>query len=164
MNILFIADLESHDLKWIDHFGGTHKLHVLRRVGHKPAAGGLKSIISDHGSIHDVSIFRPLEVFRTARKIKTIIEKNDIDILHIFFAEPNVLWSLFRSYFKLPICLTTRGTDVLITIPKFFSEPSFRNLHVRLLYKAAFKNCTAITCTSTRQKESIQKLSKCQEP
>ncbi len=161
MNILYLADPNStHDLKWITWFAPINKIFIIRREIHDPPSGKSKDDITDTGAICDVSIFSPLKVLNSLRKLKSIIRSKDIELIHIHFAEPNILWAIFRRFLGVPIVVTTRGSDILITISRHFELFSVQNIYVRQLYKLAFRNCDKIICTSSSQLNSINRFFK----
>lgn len=164
MNILYLADPSpvSHDVKWMNHFlEEGHKVFFLTR----PTTS--ENVNHDHlgdarfiGEIHDFSIFRPKNIFKGFQIIVDSIKKYQIDIFHILYAEPNALWALFARFYNCKVILTTRGTDILVTIPQFRSAKNLSKLYVPKLYNLAFKQFDVITCTSVQQIASINKISK----
>lgn len=165
MNILYIADLNSvHDLKWMEFFVSTHRLFVLLRDTHAEqiAPERITQLEQTYhfeylGHIPDFSVRHFWTTYQTNLRIQALIREKGIDLIHLFYAEPNALWANFRKTWKTPILLTTRGTDVLQTIPDFFNKKGILARLVASLYKRAFRRIDAITCTSSRQIQSIQK-------
>lgn len=156
MNILFLADPSSiHDIKWMRFFENEHQLHLLRRAIHLPAPDELKGVIHDHGTIPDFSLIRPWLLVKGAWRIRKVIKREKIDLIHVYYAEPNVLWFLFRKFFRVKTLLTTRGSDLLVTIPAHFSTFSIQNFYVRFLYRGALAHCDLVTCTSRSQVDSL---------
>lgn len=165
INILFIADPNSiHDIKWInnickdDHINGyiiARKKHLLTDLYDRSGIMNAELI----GSIHDFSIVRFIRTFKSVFFLKSLIKKRNINVLHILYAEPNSLWSFFRSYLNIPIIITCRGTDVLKTIPEAFQKKTLINHLVAPLYRRAFLNADWITGTSQTQIEAIRKFS-----
>ena len=110
------------------------------------------------GVIEDFSLRHFFRTIKQFQFLNTEIRSHKIDLLHIMYAEPNALWAYFRNSLNIPIVLTTRGTDVLKTIPFFFNNPGILNKLVAACYKKALLKCDVITCTSYQQKESVLKL------
>lgn len=162
MNILYLADPNSiHDIKWISFFTEKNLNAFLLKRNHH--ANAVKSAdlnnVTEVGSIADFSIFRFHRTISTALFIKRILRRNKIDLIHILYAEPNALWCLLRNFFGIPMIVTTRGTDVLKTIPESFEKRTFINILVSFLYKKSFLNADWVTGTSSRQLESIEAFS-----
>lgn len=167
--ILFLADPNSiHDIKWISFFANENsdrclllpRLHHYRAY-HKASADDRQAPGNFHilSPIHDFSIVRCYRTFYEAFLIKRIIRRNKISVVHILYAEPNALWCLFRSFFSVPIIISTRGTDVLKTIPSAVRRKDPLNRLVAYLYKRAFQNADWITATSQAQIASITRFS-----
>ncbi|MEQ9424501.1 MAG: glycosyltransferase family 4 protein [Cyclobacteriaceae bacterium] len=157
MNILYLGDPNSfHDLQWISYFSQSNSnrcyflclKHQLRCQSEQ----NLETIdVQLIGSITNFSISRFWVTLAEFRKIKNVLRKHDIDIIHVLFAEPNSLWAIGRGFLEKPFIVTTRGTDVLVTISRLFDNRSLVNSVVKRLYLHAFSKIDAITCTSTRQ-------------
>ncbi|HNP06650.1 MAG TPA: glycosyltransferase family 4 protein [Cyclobacteriaceae bacterium] len=163
MNILYIADPNSiHDVKWITYFSKDtlNTVYVLPRSRHYSPS----TLYQNLGAtllepIPDFSIIRFYRTLLTAKKINSIIMKHNIQLLHILYAEPNALWSIFRIYFKIRIIISARGTDVLKTIPHSFQHRNILNFLVSKAYKKAFRLADWVTGTSNTQLTSIKKFS-----
>lgn len=162
MNILYLADPSSysHDSKWMNFFSGTgHNVYLLVRQSHR------YHIETSHldrikiiGFVPDFSILRPLSILVGVLKIRSAIKKYKIDIFHILYAEPNSLWAILRFFYRCRVGLTTRGTDVLVTIPGFTSG-NHKRKYVGRLYDMAFRRLDFITCTSEAQRTSVLTIS-----
>ena len=165
INILYIADSNSiHDIKWMTYFT-KFKLSngfLLIRDFHKKKYEGKNPTLDEItfiGSLPDYSLVRLLRTISAAIYIKRILKKHKIDVIHILYAEPNALWSTFRTYLAVPIIITCRGTDVLKTIPKTFEKRTLINLIVAPAYKLAFYMADWVTATSKTQIAAIKKFS-----
>lgn len=146
-------------------FSKTHTCFLLMRPYHAKIFGEAnfkafeeKYNIKILGSINDFSIRHFFQTYKQYQLLKSIIKTHNIDLLHIMYAEPNALWAYFRNSLNRPIVLTTRGTDVLKTIPAFFDKPGILNKLISYCYRKALQKTDAISCTSYRQKESILRL------
>lgn len=159
MNILYLADPNSiHDLKWITTLSSSvNRVFLLPRKIH--SSNVTLPGVTVFQEVHDFSIVRFYRTLMEAHRIKKLVKENKIEVIHILYAEPNALWCFFRGYFNVPMIISTRGTDVLKTIPSFFERFSLINLLVAPLYKFSFKRADKITATSVAQMESIQKFS-----
>ncbi|HBH22524.1 MAG TPA: hypothetical protein DDY13_03790 [Cytophagales bacterium] len=157
MNVLYLIDPHSiHDLNWITNISADSKWYVHREC-HKPNPN-LSSKVKLITSIPDFSIRHPLQTIMALWRLSIIIKNNNIDVFHIMYAEPNALWALVKVISNVKCVITTRGTDILQTIPGHFSLASFQNIYVRRLYSAAFRVTDACTCTSLEQVSSIKRL------
>ncbi|MFT6841467.1 MAG: glycosyltransferase involved in cell wall biosynthesis [Psychroserpens sp.] len=166
MRILFLINPYSiHDQKWISFFTDKEKYecYFITLSEQKD----LKSInqfsitnnITYLGNVEYVSIRRPIKTIRKLLFIKKIVREHGINLFHIQYAEPNVLWACFRSTINIPIIVTCRGTDVLQTIPSHFKKKDILNRIIQKLYKSAFNKVDHITVTSIKQKKAIELLS-----
>jgi len=164
MNILYLADPTSiHDEKWIKYFSDkeTNKTFLMPRAGHprQPAHRPHSSGACIMEPLLDFSMLRFFRTLWSAMKIKSIVRDQQIDVIHILYAEPNALWCLFRDYLKVPMIITTRGTDVLKTIPEVFEKTRAINYLVAPAYRMAFQKTDWITCTSRNQADAIGSFS-----
>lgn len=162
--MLYLADPNSiHDIKWITWFTNldSNKVFILsRKIHNKRFDNYHYHYIKSVGYIEDFSIVRFYRTLYTALRIKRIINHNKIDCIHILYAEPNALWCFFRNYFGVPMVISSRGTDVLKTIPEFFKKRSLIDYFVTPIYKIAFQLADWVTGTSQQQLDSIKKFSK----
>jgi hypothetical protein len=166
IKILILLDPAStHDLKWVSYFTERKdvKIYFICREVHKDDSQIIKIEnkyqLGFLGSIKDFSVLKFHRSIIQAFKIKKLIHKFHIDLFHIYYAEPNSLWTLFRNYFRIPIIITCRGTDVLVTIPNHFKNKNPINWIVAPAYKKSFLNADWITVTSEGQKASINTFS-----
>lgn len=160
MKILYIADPTSiHDVKWVGKLTEMGCRAVwLPRLHHQKGSHLVpQEAITCY--ISDFSIVRFWRTLATAKKIKRLLKTHNVDIIHIMYAEPNALWCNFRNYLDIPMVITSRGTDVLKTIPEAFSKKNLLNWMVAWLYKQAFHRADFVTGTSNRQLESVAKFS-----
>lgn len=162
MNVLYIADPSSiHDVRWIQAFSQSgigcyiipRKLHYILNPKQPTFFHILKPI-------PDPSVINPLKELAGAFYLTTIIRKYKIDLVHIMYAEPNALWARYKRYLKVPIVITTRGSDVLRTIPAFSSGKGWLNAQVANRYKKAFELADLVTCTSSSQQLAVDSINK----
>ncbi len=156
--ILFLADPSSiHDQKWILFFEEVYQVHLIRRDRHVFNSNFANA--TDHGTIADFSLRHPIRTLRSLMRIRRIVRLYKIQLIHIFYAEPNLLWAIFRKIFDIPIIVTCRGSDVLVAIQSHFVKGSLPNLlYVRSLYRRAFGSCDHIACTSLGQIATLKDL------
>lgn len=165
MNVLYIANPCSlHDARWINFFSmrGQHQCYVLARELHylriTPTNVLLDSNVTLVGFVRDPSTIRPWRNKKEVAKIKTFISKYHINVLHILYAEPNALWATWREKVGVPVIITTRGTDILKTIPAFFQKTDLLSKFVATQYRRAFAKADVITCTSHSQQQALEKI------
>jgi hypothetical protein len=110
------------------------------------------------GSLGSFSVMRFWQTIKGALLLRQAVKSRRIDLIHVMFAEPNALWAIFRHFLDVPIVVTTRGTDVLQTIPKFFDAKDPLSFVVSRLYTLAFRQADAVTSTSSAQVTSLGRL------
>jgi hypothetical protein len=143
VNILYLADLSSiHDRKWIDYFlvnGFSNSYVILRKIHLNSNKEWIKRCgYRVIGTISDHSVIRFYRTFATLVKIRSLIKRYGIQCFHILYAEPNSLWAVYRKFLGCPTIITCRGTDVLKTIPEFFSRTNILKRIVSTLYQKSF--------------------------
>jgi glycosyltransferase involved in cell wall biosynthesis len=167
--ILYIADPNLiHDLKWISFFSSQkddYQAFMLIRRCHAEQLGEAnfanienKYQLKILGIIDDFSIRHFWRTYQQGRIIRQFVKTQKIDIVHIMYAEPNALWANIALPKNVRRILTTRGTDVLQTIPAFFGQTGILSRLVAYFYRRAFARFEHITGTSTRQLASIKTL------
>ncbi len=172
MNILYFANPNSiHNLKWMGFFTKQHSCFLLMRKADEVVFLKNKSFaefeqqaeIKVLGALEDFSVRHFIRSWNSFKQLKKIVADYNITHLHVLYAEPNALWAYWGKQLKIPIILTTRGTDVLKTIPRFLEGRSILQRIVSHLYCRSFRNFTAITCTSSRQKAAVRRILKGKE-
>jgi len=170
VNILYIGDPNSiHDIKWMTFFSSQKEKYncflLTREVQYSFffKKSDANSFLMEHGIVlvgflHDFSIVNLFKTLKSVYLIKKLIIEKKIDLIHIFYANPNALWAVARGIFKVPLLITTRGTDILIDIPKFSGYSSLLKSVLFFLYNRAFRGADAVICTSARQVEFVKKL------
>lgn len=164
MHILYLADPGLiHDLKWMRFFTKGHHCFVVSRAHHQAhlQSPQWKQFLAEEqvvylGQIEDFSIRHFFRSRQEMNKLAGWIKEHKIDLLHLFYAEPNALWAYFRKSLGVKIVLTSRGTDVLQTIPQFFQAGGWKNGLIRHFYGRAFGQLDQIVSTSLRQAQSIE--------
>lgn len=166
INILYLGDPRLiHDIKWISFFSEkeTFNCFLIARKCHIKDDRATKAELATKkitflGTIEDCSIVRPFKSFRESQKISKFIKAYKIDLFHLLYAEPNALWGLFKKTFKTPILLTSRGTDILKTIPDFSMRKDVLGRLVWRTYIKAFSQFDFVASTSVRQQNNIIQL------
>ncbi len=166
MNILYLADPNSiHDIKWMAYFSKSHQCFLIARKAHlvnwdeeKLHEFHNNYNINILGHVDDFSIKKFYSNIKEAKRIKKLIDKHSINVFHILYTEPNGLWAYYRKNFNAPVVLTTRGSDILLTIQRFFKRKDPLAFLLRYFYKKSFKQADIITSTSTSQKQKIKSI------
>lgn len=165
MNILFLNDPSCvHGFKWMKYFSNQTEKYTCFVIGQQHQDKRLEDKIKHKLIANNIQYLAPVFEFsvsnfiRTSkdfRYLKQIIVENKIDIIHIMYAEPNVMWGLGKSYFGIPMILTTRGTDVLVTIPSITKQKHPFNQLLKVLFRDAFQNMDFISSTSSKQQKAV---------
>jgi len=158
MNILYIGYPNSiHDTKWMTWFSDkeSNNCYLLIRENLLPAKK-IKNI-KLLGGISDYSIFKRWKNKKSKSLIQSVIQNYKIDLVHIFYAEPNVLWA---KVINIPIVLTTRGSDVLVGINKFHNHKDLKHKTITNQYRIALEKCSSIISTSQKQIDVLNSLFK----
>lgn len=160
-----MADPNSiHDLKWMQSFTEENEVFLIARKQH---LAELKISSSDFYNLYGIQIIGSIDDFSVVwfwksinlwKQLQKIVSTWKIDLFHVLYAEPNALVGLYKKSFTIPFVLTTRGTDILKTIPTAFKKNDLLNRVVSLAYRKAFHNFDCITCTSELQIRVIQDL------
>jgi len=110
-------------------------------------------------AINGFSLLNIYSTTLTILRLRQYIAKYRIDIVHAFVATPFALW---LNFLGTKYVITTRGTDVLITLPNLKSKKVFniKDKILFLLFKRSFKNASLVTCTSMSQIESVRRMFK----
>lgn len=164
--ILVLGDLSSsHDRKWLETLTRSSNLFLITRKSldvTKSMAQWLNEYnIFYLGSVLDYSVIRPGRNKIQHQKLKNWISENRIDVFHVLYTEPNILWFTYSDLGVLTVA-TTRGTDILVTILSFYNKRKINILANQVFkrYSRAFRNTSFITSTSNRQIETINKIFK----
>lgn len=155
IKILYIADPNSiHDQKWINWFAHKkdYKTFIVCRETHYK-----KEFENQEGFLGVIPDYAVLKFWKN-RKLKAVlqqfIEQNQIDLVHIFYAEPNVLSA---QLIDVPVVVTCRGSDVLVGLKSFIDQNNSRTCKMLSSYEKAFNLCQSIITTSIRQKDFLNK-------
>ncbi len=166
MNILFLANPNSiHDWNWIRTIAGKPGLQTWwipcledYRPDKKAKAAFESAGIHRLPGLGGFDITRPWAVWRGLRYLRRTVREKKIDVLHILYADPNAQWAAFARGIGVPVVVTTRGSDVLISIPRTMERSTLARKVAAKLYVRAFERAAAITCTSERQADAVREL------
>ena len=165
INLLVIGDPNSiHDTRWIEYFSSSdaYKVYLLSREEHyHQYKKSNKTYPPRQKLLKPIQAPSTVRIYRTmknARYIRSLVKMYKIDVIHIMYAEPNALWARWIRMLNTPVVLTTRGTDVLKTIPDFFRRKDLLSRIVAYQYKEAFNIFDYITCTSQKQAQSLKAI------
>lgn len=166
MNILYIGTPSSfHDIKWMSFFSAQSEFEVYITCEHQHAEK-----INDHikdeleekkitllPSFSDYSFKHPRKNRVTRKFLQKTIDDLNIDIVHTLFGSPQPIW--LNGMKRVKKVITTRGSDVLIAIPKLNESPV--KLHYKYLFnrlKKAYREADVVTCTSIPLRNKLQEL------
>ncbi len=110
------------------------------------------------GEIHPFSIVNPGRTLKSIIEIRKIIKVHKINVVHILFITPHALWALF---FRATYILTSRGSDILTTLPSLKSLKGLRGLYFKILYHLfvrSIKKANYITSTSQQQIDCFKEI------
>ncbi|MBL4586781.1 MAG: glycosyltransferase family 4 protein [Flavobacteriales bacterium] len=167
IRILYIGDPSSvHDIKWVSYFSTRpdfeahflvqeHEMHLIT-AERKRLFNKLN--ITIEGPIKSYSLWRFWDNLKSIGKIREVVKKRRIDILHPLFATPFSLWT---PYANIPSVITTRGSDIMVVLSNLRKQTGLKKLHGSILlnrFKKAFIKSAALTCTSQGQSERINEI------
>ncbi|MFM1876607.1 MAG: hypothetical protein RL266_2344 [Bacteroidota bacterium] len=165
--VLYIGDPSSvHDLKWVSYFSTRpdfeayflvqeHEMHLITPERKKQFD---ELGITVEGPIKSYSLWRFWENQASIHKIKEVIAKRKIDVVHPLFATPFSLWT---RNLPVPSIITCRGSDIHVVLASLGKGSFLKMIHGKLLLKrfqSAFENAAAITCTSQGQLDRINSI------
>lgn len=167
IRVLYIGDPSSvHDIKWVSYFSTRndfeayflvqeHEMHLLTPERKKFFS---ELNITIEGPIRSYSLWRFWDNWKSIRKIREIVKRRKIDVLHPLFATPFSLWT---PYVKVSSVITTRGSDIMVVLSNLLKQKGLRKLHGSILsgrFKKAFLQSSALTCTSQGQADRINEV------
>lgn len=165
--VLYIGDPSSvHDLKWVSYFSTRddfeayflvqeHEMHLITPERKKQFD---ELGITVEGPIKSYSLWRFWENRTSLKKIKEVIAKRKIDVVHPLFATPFSLWT---RNLPVPSVITCRGSDIHVVLAGLGKGSFLQQIHGKLLlkrFRSAFENAAAITCTSQGQLDRINSV------
>ncbi|TNF25240.1 MAG: glycosyltransferase [Bacteroidetes bacterium] len=165
--VLYIGDPSSvHDLKWVSYFSTRpdfeayflvqeHEMHLITPERKKQFD---ELGITVEGPIKSYSLWRFWENRASINKIKQVIAKRKIDVVHPLFATPFSLWT---RNLPIPSIITCRGSDIHVVLASLGKGSFLQKIHGKLLltrFQSAFENAAAITCTSQGQLDRINSV------
>lgn len=166
-NIAYFANPESiHDCKWINYFINKNNYNVI--IICKKSLNQESSLLKPNSK----TIIYPIlpETYpgpinkqnRIIKKeIRDILIKHNISLVHSMYAFHYAFWV---SQLDIVHIITTRGSDVLLSLIKLFSGKksfSIKDAIIRIfekrLVRKSFHHARIITCTSGLQKATLHK-------
>ena len=167
INILYIGIPYSiHDIKWMSYFSTQNDFNVYITCEHQNIEGlnqHKKDLLEQKNitvlpTFNDFSFKSPSSNKKTKEYLNRIIKEKDIQIVHVLFGSPQPLW--LNSLKNVKKVITTRGSDVLLTIPNLMNN-GWKKPHLKLLFnklKKAFINADCVTSTSKKQAEKLASI------
>ena len=128
---------------------------------YKQSKSWLKEDIKVYPILPSFSVLNILRRIRTVKRIRKVVECNQVGIIHSMYAVPNALWGDSVSVGNHIV--TTRGSDILVDYLKTYHSPiGFRERvsfwRMRNSINKALNNAAFITSTSLGQKNEIEKI------
>lgn len=163
MNILYICTPSSiHDQKWMHFFAERNGFRVYA-VGESAYADDVVAEMERRKikllpPLASFSIKTPLKNHYSIQQLRNYCTAYQIDIVHVLFATPYALWA---NYINRPYIITTRGSDILVVLPKLKQQCGIKGLYFSWLFKKfkrAFLRAEVITSTSELQQKRIKEL------
>jgi hypothetical protein len=158
--ILFIGNPASiHDFKWVKHLKEHENIEAFFSTENgwtdENKTKFTNSSIFIGPNLFYFSLINWRENLVSYFALKHFIKTNKIDIVHIFIGTAQVI---IPSFLKTPVVLTTRGTDVNMTLQQLANSSSIKNKILLKFITKAYSSFTQITCTSQTQIDSIKKV------
>lgn len=168
INILYICTPNSiHDIKWMSFFAEQKDKYRVYAIyeSNDFFNNEYKRNLSNNNidliaKISPFSINNPFMTIKSVLVIRKLIKKYNIGIFHALFITPHAIWA---NFIKCPYVLTSRGTDILKTLPSLNNYKGFQGVYFKqlfVLFKRAINNANYITSTSGMQIESFRSLFK----
>ncbi len=166
MNVLYLANPNSvHDWNWIRSIASKPDYRTWwipcvddYRPDAKTKASFEAAGIRRLPGMGGFDISSPLSVWRGLRHLRRMVREHRIDVLHILYADPNAQWAAFSHWIGVPVAITTRGSDVLVSIPRTLDRSTWARKLSAKIYEKAFGQAAFITSTSERQADAIREL------
>lgn len=165
MRIAYIADINCiHGHKWISYFSEKHEVILICA----PDSMNL-NLYKYNKRIKIYSVlpsYFPLSnlwlKYQTLLKIKKILKKHSIQLLHSMYLIPNSFWGHLINFPNHII--TTRGSDILIEYSNYKTYRSLKELvihkHLKKLTEKTVQKASHVTSTSSMQQAVIKKIVK----
>lgn len=162
----FINAREIHSLKWIAEISKTHEIILFT---HERLINKIDEILETNcinGEAHCVlpdrySYIRFFRRWKTNSRVRRILRKEDVDIVHSMFIEP---YSFYAAKIGYKHIVTSRGSDILVLYSKTEGTLYLKLIRtfLRKKYRRVLKNASFITCTSEAQKQRVIEICKCE--
>lgn len=158
--ILFIGNSNSiHDVKWIEYLNRYHNLQAFIS-SNKDLSLEDENYFKLRGiqivpRLNNFSLLNWFSNYKIYKLLKKIIIDFNIDCIHVFVGTSQVI---IPSLLKLPVVLTTRGTDVNFTLFQLSKSKDFKNKFLFNLLSKAYKRIDQITCTSETQIKVLKSI------
>jgi hypothetical protein len=167
MKILYLANPNSvHDLKWISFFS-QQEGYECYIVPYGKGGGDLAKYTAKANKlgikvlpgINNFLITHIWQWLPDLLRLRRLIRREQIDMIHIMYADPAGQWAAFKRWLRVPMVLTTRGSDILIGIPETLKRETLMRKLIAPVYERAFPKFDHISSTSTLQEAAARELS-----
>ena len=155
-NILVIADLNMlHNRIWISSISANYQIYALHSgnsIYLNPISG-----VKLEGLMDNFSLKYPSRTLFQLWKIRGVIKKRSIGLVHIYYADPNLLWANVKPFVRnVRFIVTTRGSDVFKGLNSFNNGSSIFSKVIHKLYRKAIHNCDYVVSTSSSQVDRLR--------
>ena len=161
MKIAYFANPNSiHDCKWINHFAQKRDIIVIC-CNQNIQPTWLSPNIQIYPILPVFSALNFIKTSRVVKKIKVLLIKENVEIIHSMYAVPNALWADMVA--KENHIVTTRGSDILVDYLQTYHQPKSLLHHLsywimRRKINRALKGAKWITSTSIKQQNAIHQI------
>jgi len=149
----------SHNVKWINYLVAKDLINAVVFVRPNQNTSKLDSHVKVFKTMRPFPFFFPLRLLRHVKRLKDILRKEEVDVLHFLWGIDDCCLGLFLGK---PYLITTRGSDVLRDLRKHYLEPqlsftkrALADLGKRWYHLVAYKKAIAITSTSFAQQKLV---------
>lgn len=161
MNILVVGNISSiHDEKWITFLSKNcaNNFYIVQEEQNLPLTNEQKKNYEECGvkilpNLPSFSLFQFWKSIKGWLQIKKWVIKYKIKCIHVIFPTPHIFWV---NFCKIPLIVSTRGSDVLVVTKELIEKPSIKNKILLNLFNRNLKKSNFITSTSELQKVFLE--------
>ncbi len=165
MNIAFFLDVNcNHGYSWVESIAKKNNVIIFTTEAYSTKG------LYDNSNIKIFPLLlnrfplnNPFKLKSSVKKIKNILEDNNIEILHAMYAIPFAFWAYSCHHGKLII--TTRGSDILVEYNNVYLNPDsllqkINYNSLRKLFEKSLQKADATTSTSYSQANIVSQIIK----
>ena len=162
MNILIIGNPTTvHDFKWITAIKKISNYNLFFLPAEPNPDERIESLMLENGIVvlkplPPIGVRNLLKVIFGLFRVRKIIKKYKIDLVHSLFVVPYAFWGVITNKPKI---ITSRGSDILIMLPELLkSKHPIHYLFGKIILKE-LKSANHITCTSKALMAAVKTIS-----